>query len=266
MIGNVGIVLYLQTKGNLVLLVVILFPVFSWPVWVFGESPNAEETPEILEKELQHLLANGMAQSQRAVELRRLASLYLDLGYGLYVDPEKKLASFQEGARLAKKAVEQEEASADSHFLYAANLGKAVQLQGLVAAALHLQTLKKHVNRVLQLDGEYAPAHHILGRIFEEVPWFLGGDSEIAGQHLQKAVSLDPHYAPARLDLGTWYEKHGRSQEAEEELLRVLETPPLRKRWIWERVHRPQAQLLLQQIRNSESAGLQVEENAMGEP
>lgn len=75
---------------------------------------------------------------------------------------------------------------------------------------------------------------------------FLGGDSEVAGEHLKKAVSLDAHYARARLDLGKWYVKHGRSQEAAKEFIRVLETPPLKKRWIWERIHRPQAQLLLQ--------------------
>jgi hypothetical protein len=252
-----------QTKGNLVLLFILILSLCSWPVWVFGESSNVQESPENLEKELQHLLANGMAQSQISVELRRLAGLYLDLGYGFYVDSEKKLASFQDGARLAKKSLEQEEASADAHFLYAANLGQAVQLQGLVAAALNLQTLKKHVNRVLQLDGEYAPAHHILGRIFEDVPWFLGGDSEAAGEHLKKAVSLDARYAPARLDLGKWYVKHGRSQEAAKEFTRVIETPPLKKKWIWERIHRPQAQHLLQQIRDSESAGLQGEGKAM---
>ena len=156
---------------------------------------------------------------------------------------------------LDKKALEQEESSADAHFLYAANLGKAVQLQGLMAAALSLQTLKHHVNRVLELDEEHAPAHHILGRLYEELPWFLGGDSEAAGEHLKKAVSLDAHYAPGRLDLGKWYLKHGRSQEAAREFIRVLKTPPLKKRWIWERLHRPQAQNLLRQMRVSESPG-----------
>jgi len=100
-----------KAKGNLLLLFVLILSTCSWPVWVFGESSNGQESPGNLEKELQHLLANGMAQSQISAELRRLASLYLDLGYGLYVDPEKKLASFQEGARLAKKSLEQEEAS-----------------------------------------------------------------------------------------------------------------------------------------------------------
>jgi len=229
--------------------------IFVWPGWAWSDSPKSSDSPEGLEQELQYLLSTGTAQSKDPAKLRRLASLYLDLGYGLYVDREKKLASFEEGARLAKKALELEETSVDAHFLYAANLGKAVQLQGLIAAALSLQTLKNHVNRVLELDEEHAPAHHILGRMYEELPWFLGGDPEAAGKHFKKAISLDARYAPGRLDLGKWYLKHGHSQEAAKEFIKVLTTPPLKKRWIWERIHRPQAQILLRQTRVSESSG-----------
>jgi hypothetical protein len=232
--------------------IVVLFSSF---VWAGGEGFTDGETPLVLEQELQVLVSSGADKSDDPAQLLRLASMYLDLGYGRYVDPEKKLASFQEGARLAKKALEQQESSVDAHFLYAANLGKAVQLQGVVAAALTLQTLKSHVNRVLELDEEHAPAHHMLGRMYEDLPWFLGGDAEAAGEHLKKSTSLDVHYAPARLDLGKWYLKHGRSQEAAMEFIKVLNTPPLKKRWIWERIHRPQAQILLRQMRVAESPG-----------
>ena len=228
---------------------------FSSLVWAGGEEFTDDETYLALEQELQVLVSSGADQSDDPADLRRLASMYLDLGYGGYVNPEKKLASFQKGARLAKKALEQEETSADAHFLYAANLGKAAQLQGLVFAAFTLPKLKKHVNRALELDEEHAPAHHMLGRMYEELPWFLGGDIEAAGEQLKKAVSLDTRYAPARLDLGKCYLKHGRSQEAAKEFLIVLKTPPLKKRWIWERIHRPQAEILLRQIRGSESPG-----------
>jgi xanthine/uracil permease len=39
-------------------------------------------------------------QSDDSAQLFHLASIYLDLGYGGYVNPEKKLAFFQKGARL----------------------------------------------------------------------------------------------------------------------------------------------------------------------
>ena len=215
---------------------------------VRAEDPLDRLLPDNLERELKRLVLDGTANSKDPSRLLQLAGLYLDLGYGVYVDREKKLAAFQEGARVARKALDLREDSADAHFLYAANLGNAVELQGVVTAALAIQQLKDHLYRVLELDERYAPAHHILGRIYEELPWFLGGDQEAAGEHLKKSVSLDVRYAPARLDLARWYLKHGQSGEAVKELTRVVETPPLRKRWIWERIHRPEAQALLQQI------------------
>ncbi len=220
-----------------------------------GEDLIDQQYPEDLERELASLVMEGAANSTDLTRLLRLAGLYLDLGYGLYVDREQKLAAFQEGARVAQKALDLRESSADTHFLYAANLGSATELEGLVAAALTIKKLKEHVHRLLELDPQNVQAHHMLGRMYEELPWVLGGDQEAAVEHLLKAVSLDDHYAPARLDLGKWYLKHGHPQEAAKEFLKVLEMPPLKKQWIWERIHRPQAQILLRQIGVSESPG-----------
>jgi TPR repeat protein len=219
-----------------------------------GEASIDQQFPADLERELKRLVLDGSADSKDINRLLRLSGLYLDLGYGVYVDREKKLAAFQEGARVAQKALDLREASADAHFLYAANLGSAVELKGLVTAALTIQQLKDHVHRVLELDEGHVQAHHMLGRMYEELPWVLGGDQEAAVEHLKKAVSLDGRYAPARLDLARWYLKHGQNSEAEKELTLVVETPPLMKRWIWERIYRPEAQALLQQMVTQENS------------
>jgi tetratricopeptide (TPR) repeat protein len=230
-------------------LLLLFVGVFSFPYGVLrAEDAIDLPLPTDLERELKSLVLEGTANSNDLNRLLRLASLYLDLGYGVYVDREKKLAAFQEGARIAKKALDIRESSADAHFLYAANLGSAAELEGLVAAALTVQQLKDHAHRCLELDERYAPAHHMLGRMYEELPWFLGGDQSAAGEHLKKAISLDTRYAPARLDLARWYVKHGQNGEAVKELTLVVETPPLTKRWLWERIYRPEAQALLEQI------------------
>lgn len=226
----------------------LILGIFGWSGWGWSDLLKNSDSPEDLEQELQSLLSAGKAKSQDPVDLLRLASLYLDLGYGWYVDREKKLASFQEGARLAKKALEQQESLADAHFLYAANLGSATELRGVMFGALTVQELKVHVRRALELDATFAPAHHMLGRMYEELPWFLGGDQEAAGEHLKKAVSLDKYYIPGRVDLGRWLVNQGYEQEAVQEFTWVLETPPREKVWIWERIHRPQALDLLRQI------------------
>ncbi len=211
----------------------------------WSETSISEGKFSELEQELETLLVSGAEESGDLDQLIRLASIYLDLGYGMYVEPKRKLAAFQEGSRVAYKAVERAETSPEAHFLYAANLGSAAELQGLVTAAFTIREIKYHVNRVLELDNTYVPAHHMLGRLYEELPWFLGGDQEKAEKHLKKAVALDFRYAPARLDLARWYLKNQRNREARKELTFIIETPPIKKRWIWERIHRPQALQLL---------------------
>ena len=240
---------------RLILFLIVNLGIIGTPVWGLSESQSKPVTPEALEGELQVLLSFGMAHSNDPEDLRYLASLYLDLGYGLYVKQEKKLASFQEGARLAQKSLEFEESSAPGHFLYAANLGSATELQGVMFGALTIQELKFHVHRTLELDAGYAPAHHMLGRMYEELPWFLGGDQDAAGVHLKKAVSLDRRYVPGHLDLGRWLLKQGYEQEAVREFKWVVETPPLQKIWIWERIHRPQAKNLLLQLKGLDKKG-----------
>lgn len=222
--------------------------ILGYSGWGLSGELKDLDSPDVLEEALQHLLSTGMDQSNDPLVLRRLSSLYLDLGYGAYVDKEEKIEAFQEGARLAKKSLEQEEASADAHFLYAANLASLIELQGLIFGALRIQELQLHIHRALELDDTYAPAHHVLGRMYEELPWFLGGDQEAAGEHFKKAVSLDMRYAPGHLDLGRWYLKQGYQQKAVQEFIWVVETPPRKKVWIWERMHRPQAKDLLRQL------------------
>ena len=236
-------------------LLLFMAGVFSFP----SGSLRAEDSidpqfPADLESELKSLVLDGAANSKDLNRLLRLAGLYLDLGHGAYVDREEKLAAFQEGARIAKKTLDIQESSADAHFLYAANLGSAAELEGLLAAAFTVQELKSHAHRVLEIDERYAPAHHMLGRMYEELPWFLGGDQKAAEKHLKKAVSLDARYAPGRLDLARWFMKKGQNGEAVKELVLVVETPPLTKRWLWERIYRPEAQALLEQIVTQEGS------------
>lgn len=204
--------------------------------------------PEDLERAVQFLVKEKVEESGDFDGILKLAALYLDLGYGFYNDPSQKILAFREGARLAKKSLVLREDSVRAHFLYAANLGSAAELEGLVASVFIVQELKRHVERVLDLDDTYAPAHHMLGRMYEELPWFLGGDQDAARDHLSQAVKLNPQYAPARLDWARWLLKHGGRDEARRELRSVIDQPPLEKKWLWDRKHRPEALSLLHQI------------------
>lgn len=240
--GTLGISLFLQgfPYGMSLILIGIV-----WAFVIQAETLPVEEVRGKLERQVAALVQAKADVSKDPEKLLELSSLYLDLGYGVYADSSRKLAAFQEGARLAKRAIDIQEGLAKAHFLYAANLGSASEIEGVLSSVLVIQELKRHAHRGWELDKAYAPIHHMLGRLYEELPWFLGGDREAAGVHFQKAAELDVRYAPAHLDFAKWLLKKELVVEAKRELQLVLEWPPIERQWIWEKRYKPEALSLL---------------------
>lgn len=197
--------------------VVALFGI--WTLLAQAEPPLPSAADEALERELHRLLADHASSDVHT--LVRLADLYLDLGDN-YQEEGKRRAAYEEGARLAQRAVAIDGSNADAHYLYAANLGSAAQLKGAMASALTINDLKAHVRQALALQPDHAPALHMMGMMLEELPWFLGGDRAGALSHLQRAVVADPHYVHARLDLAKLYLKRRNTEAAQKELATIL--------------------------------------------
>jgi tetratricopeptide (TPR) repeat protein len=183
------------------------------------------ESVQNLEQRLQGLLAEKRQHASDPDILVKLADVYLDLGDEESQDTAKRRAAYEEGARLARQALDLQEQNADAHYLYAANLGSAAQLRGSMASALTVQDLKTHVRRALELNGNHAPALHMMGMMMEELPWFLGGDTDAALTYLKRALLADPSYIHARLDLAKIYIKRHASDEARRELRIIVEGP-----------------------------------------
>lgn len=183
------------------------------------------ESVQNLEQRLQNLLAEKERQASDPAILVKLADLYLDLGDEAYQDKVKRRAAYEEGAKFARQAIDLQERNADAHYLYAANLGSAAQLKGTMASALTVRDLKAHVRRALELNGNHAPALHMMGMMMEELPWLLGGDADAALTYLKRAVAADPAYIHARLDLAKVYLKRHASDEARRELQVIVEGP-----------------------------------------
>jgi tetratricopeptide (TPR) repeat protein len=202
-------------------LVAIVFLLGFWTFLSPAEPPSSLAAETTLERELHRLLADHADSSSDVHALVRLANLYLNLG-DEYQGEVKRQAAYEEGARLAQRAVDIDPANADAHYFYAANLGSAVQLKGAMASTLTVNDLKAHVRRALALQPDHAPALHMMGRMLEELPWFLGGDREGALTHLQRAVAADPHYVHARLDLAKIYIKRRDAEAARRELVTIL--------------------------------------------
>jgi tetratricopeptide (TPR) repeat protein len=210
-----------------------------------GALDRPSDDPRAIESELRSLREAKAHESSDPEVLVRLAGLYLDLGDDLQRDPRERRAAYEEGARLAQHALEIREADAEAHYLYAANLGSAAQLTGMIAAAFTVRSLKRHVTRALELQPDHAPALHMMGMMLEELPWILGGDQPAALQYLQRAVAADPNYAHARLDLAKVYLKAQDREAARRELRAVIAMEHPRDRYAWSRRYLPDAEQLL---------------------
>lgn len=70
------------------------------------------DDPQAIKRELQSLREARAHESSDPQLLTRLAALYLDLGDDIVRDPDKRRLAYEEGARLAQRALELREADA----------------------------------------------------------------------------------------------------------------------------------------------------------
>jgi hypothetical protein len=175
--------------------------------------PCEGKSPAIVEAEIKALLNQQSERPADHAVLLRLSERYLDLGDEL-TDDIKRREAYEAGAATAKRALELQENNAQAHYLYAANLGSAVRLTGVMAGAVTVNEIKRHVRRALALRDHHAPSLHMMGMLLEELPWILGGDRKAALQYLEAAVSADSEYLHARLDLAKAYLKRNDPKQA----------------------------------------------------
>jgi tetratricopeptide (TPR) repeat protein len=210
--------------------------------------PQPVDYPQSLQRDLQALLDAHAQESRNPEVLTHLAALYLDMGDNLFNDTASRLAAYEEGARIARRALELQEANAEAHFLYAANLGTAAQLKGLLASALAVREIKAHTVRALELHKTHAPALHMMGMLLEELPWFLGGDQTAALSHVTRAVAIAPGFTHARLDLAKLYLKRGDAESAKRELRAIVGMERPDDPYAWTHRDRPEAMELLKAL------------------
>ena len=163
---------------------------------------------------------------------------------------EAKLASYERGRDVAKRAIDLAPQSPEAHLWYAANLGRWALTSGKLRAAFMLSTLRGEIDKILELDSNYVPGLSLAGSFYLETPALFGGDVPRAEGYLRKAVGLDPHFTRARVELGRCLIEQGRYTEARAELARVVDErqPSYPADWVLR--HKPHAERLLAEIRS----------------
>ncbi|HZO40242.1 MAG TPA: tetratricopeptide repeat protein [Methylomirabilota bacterium] len=162
---------------------------------------------------------------------------------------EAKLASYERGRDVAKRAIEMNPKSPEAHLWYAANLGRWATTKGKLSAAFLLSTLKQEVQTILDLDPNHVPGLALAGSVYLEIPSMFGGDIPRAEGYLRKALGLDPHFTRARVELARCLIETGRYAEARDQLKQVIEErkPSYVADWVMR--HRPVSERLLAEIR-----------------
>jgi tetratricopeptide (TPR) repeat protein len=163
---------------------------------------------------------------------------------------EAKLASYERGRDVAKRAIDLAPRSPEAHLWYAANLGRWALTSGKLRAAFMLSTLRGEIDTILEIDPNHVPGLSLAGSFYLETPALFGGDVLRAEGYLRKAVALDPHFTRARVELARCLIEQGRYAEARTELTRVIDErqPGYPADWVLR--HKPHAERLLAEIRS----------------
>jgi tetratricopeptide (TPR) repeat protein len=136
---------------------------------------------------------------------------------------DQRLAAYDRGRQVAKRAVELAPEHVEGRFWYALNTGRWGQIRGVMRSLFLLSTVQEEIHTILQLDPKFTPVYLLAGHVFYEVPRLLGGDLRKAEQMFRKGLEQAPRFTAMRVGLGKALIKLGRVPEGRRELLSVLE-------------------------------------------
>lgn len=209
-----------------------------------------EGYPESLRQQRDHYTEALIEDLKNPRLWQQLSHVYMNMADDLLTDKSEKIEAYDKGLKAATQAMTLHPDDAETHFLYAANLGSATQLRGITSGVVNLTEIMKHVDRAVELDPHHAPSLQMKGGLLAELPWYLGGNTKLAKNYLRRAIEANGKFTNARIILAKLLIKEGKIAEARAQLLAVVQAENPHYPYTWERRFRPEAQRLLDTLQD----------------
>ena len=177
-----------------------------------------------------------------------LARVYFTIGDVRASTQEEKLAAYDRGRQIAKRAIELAPRNADAHFLYGANTGRWGQTKGVLRSLFLLPTVKEELNTIFEIDPNHAAGHALAGNVYLELPAIAGGSVAKAEEHFRKAIEVEPKYTALRIGLAKVFIRKGEYVAARRELESVVNESAPANIADWTMKDLPRARKLLAEI------------------
>ena len=172
----------------------------------------AEKIQKILEKE-----------PHRPEWQWRMARSHYSIAKKIGNDDAKNL-QYSRCIERSSRALEMQPDSAISFFYRALCRGKQGEMQGIWSSLGIIEPFEEDMKKAVQLDPsvEHGGPHRALGKLYLDLPFFLGGSNDQAVYHFGEAIRLDPDYTENHLGLAQAHYAKNNLTLARKSLLTLL--------------------------------------------
>ena len=227
------------------------------PSAVLGQTPvesaralvaRYHEDPMAIDR-ARDLLETALARDSQVDTMVMLSYVHFLFGDVRATTTDEKLAAYDRGREIGRRAVELAPKNPEAHVWYGINTGRWGLTKGVMRSLFLLPTVREQVDATLALDPKNLRALALSGNVFLEVPGLFGGDREKAEQQFRKALEIEPRFTVARVDLARVLIASGRHADARRELQRVIDEKAPNSIADWTVKDLPRARQLLESIR-----------------
>ena len=138
---------------------------------------------------------------------------------------ESRVHHYEQCILLSSQAIELKSNSAISYFYRGLCRGKKGELKGVWASLGIIDPFEEDMKKAVNLDPtvNHSGPHRALGKLYLELPFFLGGDLDKSEFHFLESIRLAPNFAENHLGLAQVLMKKNKSTKARETLHKLMQ-------------------------------------------